>query len=93
MPASRATFITGIDAGGHAYGGEELLWFCVNKDCPKYKQAVEPTWVEVAAFLPGQSTKSTIDDLNQRGGRPKRRESCKCACHTSRNWCCDCGCA
>lgn len=47
LAASRYVEVVGVDAGGIAYGGRELSWFCVYKLCTKYQQAIDPKWVDV----------------------------------------------
>jgi len=47
MAACRYMQVSGVDAQGQAYGGHELFWFCAMKGCKKFKQTIEPEWVEV----------------------------------------------
>ena len=30
-----------------------IVWICMNEDCDSFLQMIDPVWVWIAAFLPG----------------------------------------
>lgn len=53
MPASSYVTVSGVDLNGLGFCWPQVNWICVNKNCEKYLQVIEPVWVEVGGFLPG----------------------------------------